>query len=191
MKTSQSGIELIKKFEGCRLAAYKCPAGVWTIGYGHTSGVKAGQKITQQQAETYLKNDLQVFEKGVEKVVKVSLNQNQFDALVSFSYNCGLGALRTSTLLKKLNAGDYKGASKEFPRWNKSNGRVLTGLTRRRSAEKALFDKTPAPTVYVVKKGDTLSKIAQKYNTTVIQLAKLNNINNVNLIYVGQKIKVK
>ena len=103
MKTSQNGINLIKKYEGCRLTAYKCPAGLWTIGYGHTKNVKSGQKITQKQAENFLKQDLKTFEKGVEKAVKVRLNQNQFDALVSFAYNCGLGALKTSTLLRKLN----------------------------------------------------------------------------------------
>ncbi len=191
MRTSQNGINLIKKYEGCRLAAYKCPAGRWTIGYGHTSGVKAGQKITQKQAENYLKSDLKEYEKGVEKAVKVTLNQNQFDALISFTYNCGIGALISSTLLKKLNAGDYKGASKEFLKWNKSNGRVLNGLKRRRNAERALFDKIPVKTVYVVKKGDTLGKIAQKHNTTVAKLVKLNNIKNPDVIYAGQKINVK
>lgn len=191
MKTSQNGINLIKQFEGCRLTAYKCPAGVWTIGYGHTSGVKNGMTITQTKAEEYLKSDLVIYEKGVENAVKVTLNQNQFDALVSFSYNCGLGALRSSTLLKKLNAGDYTGASNEFPRWNKSNGRVLEGLKRRRTAEKALFDKIPAQIVYVVQKGDTLSKIASKYGTTYQAIAKLNGIKNPNLIKVGQKLKIK
>ncbi len=191
MKTSQNGIDLIKKFEGCRLAAYKCPAGRWTIGYGHTSGVKAGQKITQKQAENYLKSDLRKYEKGVEKAVKVTLNQNQFDALISFTYNCGIGALISSTLLKKLNTGDYKGASAEFPKWCKSNGRVLTGLKRRRNAERVLFDKIPVKTIYVVKSGDTLAKIAQKHNTTVAKLVKLNNIKNPDVIYAGQKLKVK
>lgn len=189
MKTSQNGINLIKQFEGCRLTAYKCPAGRWTIGYGHTSGVKAGQKITRKQAEQFLKSDLKQFEKGVEKVVKVSLNQNQFDALISFSYNCGLGALQNSTLLKKLNKKDYKGASAEFPRWNKVNGRILEGLKRRRKAERALFDKILI--VYEVQRGDTLSQIALKYKTTYQALAKLNNISDPDKIYPGQKIKIK
>lgn len=191
MKTSQKGIDLIKKFEGCRLTAYKCPAGVWTIGYGHTRGVKKGQRITQKQAESYLKSDLREYEKSVEKAVKVTLNQNQFDALISFTYNCGVAALQGSTLLKKLNAGDYKGASAEFPRWNKSSGRVLNGLKYRRKAERELFDKIPASIIYVVKKGDTLSKIARTYNTTLAKLVKLNNIKNPDLIKVGQKIKIK
>lgn len=191
MKTSQNGINLIKQFEGCKLTAYKCPAGVWTIGYGHTNGVKSGQTITQAKAEEYLKSDLIKYENYVNGYVKVSLNQNQFDALVSFTYNCGGGALKTSTLLKKLNNKDYTGASNEFPRWNKSNGKVLNGLVKRRTAEKTLFDKTPEQTIYVVQKGDTLSKIAKKYGTTYQQLAKLNNISNPNKIYVGQKIKVE
>ena len=191
MKVSQNGINLIKKHEGCSLTAYKCPAGVWTIGYGHTDGVKKGQKITRSQAEAFLKSDLKKFEKGVEKAVKVKLNQNRFDALISFTYNVGLGAFRSSTLLKKLNAGDYAGASKELLRWNKADGRVLMGLIRRRSDEKVLFDKIPAPTVYVVKTGDTLAQIARTHNTTVAKLAKLNNIKNPDLIYIGQKLKVK
>ena len=191
MKTSQKGIDLIKQFEGCHLAAYKCPAGKWTIGYGHTKGVSAGDKITRSQAESYLRADLATFEKGVEKAVKVKLNQYQFDALISFTFNCGLGAFKSSTLLKKLNAGDYKGAGAELLKWNKSNGRVLAGLTRRRKAEKVLFDKIPVQTVYTVQKGDTLSKIAKKHKTTVRKIANLNNLKSPDIIYIGQKLKLK
>lgn len=139
MKINQDGINLIKEFEGCRLTAYKCPAGLWTIGYGHTAGVKESTTITQEQAEEYLKQDLEKFEKGVDGCVKVGINQNQFNALVSFAYNCGIGALQTSTLLKKLNSGDFNGAANEFLRWNKANGQALTGLTRRRQAEREMF----------------------------------------------------
>ena len=142
MKTSNVGIELIKKYEGCVLKSYKCPSGVWTIGYGHTSGVKSGMQITKDQALDYLKQDLITFEKAVTNYVKVPLNQNQFDALVSFSFNCGSGALKTSTLLQKLNSSDYNGAANEFLKWNKSNGKVLNGLVRRRQEEKELFLKT-------------------------------------------------
>lgn len=191
MKTSKNGLDLIKKYEGCRLTAYKCPSGIWTIGYGHTNGVKKGQKISQKQAEIFLKEDIKKFENGVKKAVFVPLTQNQFDALVSFCYNCGLGAFKTSTLRKKLNAKDYKGASNEFLRWNKANGVILSGLTRRRKAEKALFDKIPVQTYYVVKKGDTLGEIAEKYGTTYKAIAKLNGIANPNKIYIGQKLKVK
>lgn len=139
MRTSQKGIDLIKKFEGCRLEAYKCPAGIWTIGYGHTKGVQNGQKITQAQAEEFLIEDLKVYEKAVESCVKVPLSQNQFDALVSFCYNCGSGALKTSTLLRLLNEGKYSEAGEQFLRWNKAGGRVLAGLTRRREEEREMF----------------------------------------------------
>lgn len=139
MKISSRGIDLIKKYEGLRLDAYLCPAGVWTIGYGTTKGVKKGDKITQQAAEKLLADDLTKFEIGVTCPVTVPLSQNQFDALVSFAYNVGLGALRSSTLLRLLNAGDYKGAADQFRRWNKAGGKELAGLTRRRADEAALF----------------------------------------------------
>lgn len=141
MRTSQDGINLIKKFEGCRLSAYRCPAGVWTIGYGHTKDVRQGQKITQTQAEEFLKEDLKIYEQAVDECVKVPLSQNQFDALVSFCYNCGSGALRTSTLLRLLNEGNYSSAADQFLRWNKAGGKVLAGLSRRREEERALFLK--------------------------------------------------
>lgn len=191
MRTSQAGLDLIKKFEGCRLTAYKCPSGVWTIGYGHTNGVKKGQKISRSRAESFLREDLRRFENGVNSAVFVPLTQNQFDALISFCFNCGLTAFKESTLRKKLNAKDYDGASKEFLRWNKSKGVVLDGLKRRRNAEKALFDKIPVQSVYVVKTGDTLSKIAKAHGTTVAKLVKINGVKNPNIIYAGQKIKLK
>lgn len=191
MRISQKGIDLIKKFEGCRLTAYKCPAGLWTIGYGHTNGVTKGQKISQKQAEDFLREDIEKFENGVNKYVSVALNQNQFDALVSFCYNCGLGAFKNSTLRKKLNAKNYAGAAKEFLRWNKSCGVVLSGLTRRRKAEKALFEEIPISMFYVVKRGDTLSKIASKNGTSVAKLTALNKIKNPDIIYVGQKLKLQ
>ena len=190
MHISNDGINLIKQFEGCVLSAYKCPAGVWTIGYGHTKNVKQGMKITKEQASNLLIDDLKIYESYVNKYVKVKLNQNQFDALVSFTFNCGGGALKSSTLLKKINKGDYAGAANELLRWNKANGKVLSGLTRRRKAEKALFLKQSA-TYYVVKKGDTLSAIAVRFNTTYKALASLNNIKDPNKIYVGQKLLIK
>ena len=190
MKTSTVGINLIKEFEGCGLTAYKCPAGVWTIGYGHTKDVKQGMKITKEQATNLLTEDLKTYENYVNKYVTVSLNQNQFDALVSFTFNCGGGALKTSALLRKLNKGDYEGAANELLRWNKANGKVLAGLTRRRKAERELFLKQSS-NYYVVKKGDTLSEIAVKYNTNYKHLASINNIKNPNLIYVGQRLLIK
>nr|WP_302600170.1 lysozyme [uncultured Cellulosilyticum sp.] len=141
MKISQSGIDLIKSFEGCYLKAYRCPAGVLTIGWGCTVGVKEGQTITQEQADTMLMKELSKFEDCVNKFVTYPINQNQFDALVSFSYNCGAGALKTSTLLQYLNKGKVKEAADQFDLWVNGGGKKLPGLVRRRAAEKALFLK--------------------------------------------------
>lgn len=139
-RISPDGLALIKKFEGLRLSAYYCPAGVLTVGYGSTGDhVKVGMILTEAEAEVLLKKDLERFEKGVAALVTVHLTDNQFAALVAFAFNVGLNALKNSTLLKKLNAGDYAGASAEFPRWNKAGGVVMLGLTRRRNAEKDLF----------------------------------------------------
>lgn len=144
MQTSDKGISLIKQFEGCKLTAYQDSVGVWTIGYGWTQPVdgkpiRAGMTIKQETAERLLKTGLVSYESDVSRLVKVGLTQGQFDALVSFTYNLGARSLSTSTLLRKLNAGDYTGAAEEFLRWNKAGGKVLTGLTRRREAERALF----------------------------------------------------
>lgn len=143
MQISNAGLDLIKQFEGLYLKAYRCPAGVPTIGYGHTAGVAMGQTITQQQADDYLRRDVRQFERAVERLVSVPLTQGQFDALVSFAFNLGEGALAQSTLLRLLNAGDYAGAAAQFDRWNKAGGRVLPGLVRRRAAERALFEAHP------------------------------------------------
>jgi len=144
MQTSDKGIALIKEFEGCKLTAYQDSVGVWTIGYGWTQPVdgkqiRAGMVIKQEEADRLLKTGLVSYENDVSRLVKVGLTQGQFDALVSFTYNLGARSLSTSTLLRKLNAGDYAGASDEFLRWNKAGGKVLNGLTRRREAERALF----------------------------------------------------
>lgn len=148
LKTSQKGIELIKKFEGCKLTAYRDSVGVWTIGFGHTKDVKADMVITAEQAEQFLKDDVVYFENGVNKLLKTlkaPVTQNQFDALISFAFNLGLGNLRKSTLAKKLyvmqqnDRDSVQAVADEFPRWNKAGGQVLTGLTRRRNAERALF----------------------------------------------------
>lgn len=133
MKTSDKGITLIKSFEGCVLTAYKCPSGVWTIGYGHTAGVKQGQTITQAQAEEFLKADIVKYENYVNNK-GLSLNQNQFDALVSFTYNCGAGNLTTLVKNRTL-----KQIADALLLYNKSNGKVLAGLKKRRQAERALF----------------------------------------------------
>ena len=139
MKTSPKGIALIKEFEGLRLKAYLCPGGVWTIGYGHTAGVKPGMTITEEQAEQFLKEDMIVFEKAVNNQ-NLSINQNQFDALVSLIYNIGIGNFQKSTLLRKarINANDNS-IMDEFLRWVYSKGRVLPGLQRRRLREMKLY----------------------------------------------------
>lgn len=140
MKISQKGLDLIKRFEGLRLDAYICPGNVWTIGYGSTRGVKQGDRITKERAEELLREDVARFESPVRRLVKVPLEQHQFDALVSFAFNVGSGALGSSTLLRLLNAGDYAGAAAQFDRWNRAGGQVLAGLTRRRAAERAMFE---------------------------------------------------
>lgn len=142
MKLNQNGIDLIKNFEGLRLEAYLCPAKKITIGYGSTgSDIQLGMKWTQEQAESRLKNDVGTFSRQVRDVLKVVLNENQFSALVAFAYNLGIGTLRKSTLLVKLNAGDFAGVGEEILKYNKGGGKVLSGLVKRREAERALFYK--------------------------------------------------
>ena len=147
MVISPKGIEMICRFEGLQLYAYDDGVGVWSIGFGtivYPSGtrVRKGDICTLEQAKFYMSHDLKKFEHAVDLAVKVSIDQNQFDALVSLTYNIGAGAFRNSTLLKKLNVGDYHGASAQFDVWNKASGRVLQGLVNRRSVERTLFDKT-------------------------------------------------
>lgn len=139
MNVSQTGLGLIKKAEGLKTKAYRCPAGILTIGYGHTHNVKEGDTCTPEQAGVWLKEDCLVAELTIRANVKVPLSQNQFDALVSFIFNLGSGNFVGSTLLKKLNAGDYAGAAAEFDRWVNAGGRELPGLVERRAVEKALF----------------------------------------------------
>ncbi len=135
MKTSQTGIDLIKKFEGCRLDAYKCPAGVWTIGYGHTAGVTAGKKISAAQAEAYLRADLEKYEKNVEKYNdRYSWAQNEFDAMVSFAYNLGSIDKLTAKGTRTKNV-----IAEKILLYNKAGGKVIAGLTKRRQAERELF----------------------------------------------------
>ena len=140
MKISQEGLALIKKFEGCELEAYKCAAGVLTIGYGHTKGVTESMKITQSEAESMLVEELVEYEKAVLAAVTISIDQCMFDALVSWTYNLGPTNLRSSTLLKVLNSGAYDDVPSQIKRWNKANGKVLDGLIRRREAEALLFE---------------------------------------------------
>lgn len=140
MRTSQAGKDLIISFEGIRLQAYKCPAGVWTIGVGSTQPpVTPGEEITKKEAMDRFDHDLSKFEKAVDRLVTVPLTQNQFDALVSFTFNVGEGALTKSTLLKKLNAGNYDAVPAELMKWTKGGGKELPGLVRRRRAECAMW----------------------------------------------------
>lgn len=140
MRTSSNGAGLIKHFEGCELTPYICSGGKRTIGVGHV--ILPGEnleQITQAQAMEILSRDLAKFETMVESMVKVELNQNQFDALVSFCFNLGPANLKNSTLLKKVNAGDFEGARGEFGKWANAGGKKLAGLVKRREAEAKLF----------------------------------------------------
>lgn len=173
MKTSQKGIDLIKRFEDCRLAAYKCPAGVWTIGYGHTAGVTAGQKISPAQAEAYLRADLEKYEKKVEKYEsRYRWTQNEFDAMVSFTYNIGS--------IDKLTADGTRTKAviaEKILLYNKADGKVLAGLTKRRQAEREMFlsgskgngaeaaggtaDKEKRPTLWLRSRGTDVTYLQQ------------------------------
>jgi lysozyme len=151
MKTSKAGIDLIKKWEGVRLTAYKCPAGIWTIGYGHTSAagapkVVAGMTITAKEAEEILTRDLLKYETAVKSALTRAPNQNQFDAMVSLCYNIGPGAFKKSSVAKRFNEGNVAGAAEALRMWNKAGGKVLQGLVNRREDERKLFLK-PVGTV--------------------------------------------
>lgn len=134
-----TGKDIIKKWEGLRLKAYLCPAGVPTIGYGHTYNVKMGQTISVAQAELFLDHDYQDAEEQVLSLVKVPLTENQLGALTSFVFNLGAGNLSRSTLLRKLNQGDYTSAAEEFNKWVFAGGKKLNGLVKRRAEERELF----------------------------------------------------
>lgn len=151
MKTSSAGTALVAASEGCYLKAYKCPAGIWTIGYGHTSAAGApevhpGQTITKDEAVAILANDLTIFERQVEHLVTVHLEPHQFDALVSFTFNVGATNLHKSTLLRELNKGRYEAVPAQLLRWNRAGGKVMPGLTKRRHAEAALWNDVVVPT---------------------------------------------
>lgn len=146
-KTSKNGIELIKELEGYRSEAYQCTSGVWTIGYGHTKNVQKGDTCSVEKAIKFLNEDIEIAESAVNKLVKVELNQNQFDALVCFVFNVGVGSkvrkkgFAGSTMLAFLNAGHFPLAAGQFDRWIYSNGEISNGLIKRRKKEKELFLK--------------------------------------------------
>jgi len=155
MKMSGNGLDLLKDFEGLKLRAYLDPVGIWTVGYGHTSAagppaVTPGLVITQGEAEEILKRDMAQYEDGVRQHVKATLTQGQFDALVDFAYNAGVGALAKSTLLKRVNAGKFDEVPAEFMKWTKGGGRELPGLVRRRRAEAKLWRGIDTDTPVVV-----------------------------------------
>ena len=139
MQLSGKGHDILKYFEGCKLAAYQDSVGVWTIGYGHTKGVHEGMTITQEQAESMLLEELKEYEGYVEKYVEVELTQEQFDALVVWVYNLGPTNFRNSTLLKRLNESNFEDVPEQIKRWNKAGGQELAGLTKRRASEANLF----------------------------------------------------
>ena len=139
MQISEEGKNLIKKFEGCELEAYKCAAGVWTIGYGHIKTAVEGMKIDQATANELFDEEMGEYETYVNTAVTVPLSQNQFDALVSWVFNLGNGNLNASTMLKVINSGDHAGVPAQIKRWNKAGGKVLEGLIRRREAEALLY----------------------------------------------------
>jgi len=147
MNISKEGIALIKNFEGCELTAYKCAAGVWTIGYGHTKDVKENDVITKEEADALLEKELEEYTSYVNNAVTQPLNQNQIDSMVSWTYNLGPSNLKSSTALKLLNLAEYEGVPAQLKRWNKAtvNGerKVLDGLVRRREAEALMFEGKP------------------------------------------------
>lgn len=139
MSYSDHGLNITKSFEGLRTTAYQDQGGVWTLGFGHTAGVRGGMTCTQEQADAWIDGDVAHSVRAVNGLVSTPITQNQFDALVDFAFNLGSGALAGSELLRKVNAGDMEGAALEFLRWDHVHGTVVKGLTRRRQAEAALF----------------------------------------------------
>ena len=178
-RIGQAGLALIKQYEGCRLAAYRCAAGVWTIGYGHTAGVHSGMTITQAQADAYLQQDIAKFEGYVNNPAYVpiteQLNQNQFDALASFAFNLGAGNLRK--LCKGRTAAQI---ARTMPNYNKAAGKVLAGLRRRRAAEQALFNKPVSGTAAPAQNQNT-----EDYNMKTIKKGSKGNAVKVWQIIIG------
>lgn len=171
MRTSSEGITLIKKFEGCRLKAYKDAIGVLTIGYGHTGSVKEGQTISQEFAEELLKEDLTKFERHVEKYTPFAMNQNQFDALVSFAFNCGSGNL------KKLVTGRTpEQVAEKILEYNRAGGKVLAGLTKRRRAERELFLKPRSKLLKTGSRGEDVKELQKALNSEGFNCGKEDGI---------------
>ncbi|MBK0347335.1 LysM peptidoglycan-binding domain-containing protein [Aerococcaceae bacterium zg-ZJ1578] len=206
LKISQRGIDLIKQFEGMRLEAYQDIIGKWTIGYGHTHGVYPGMHITPIEAERLLKEDIIEHTKEMIKLITVPLNQNQFDALASFHFNLGPFILsKDSYLLNLINTHQWELAAGQMKLYRRAGNQIVQGLINRRDAETSLLlspiGNNPTSTettnkvteeYYIIKSGDSLWKIAQKFNTTVAELVKLNDfIDQDAILHIGQQIKVK
>lgn len=136
---SQACVDLVASFEGCSFVAYQDGNGVWTIGYGHTQGVDAGDTCTRQQASDWLSEDLEVADHALQRLVKIPINQNQWDGLTSFVFNIGQGNFAQSTCLRDLNANNIQGAADAILMWDRVAGQVSSGLVRRRTAERSLF----------------------------------------------------
>ncbi|MDR3450731.1 MAG: lysozyme [Alphaproteobacteria bacterium] len=141
-RINQDGIDLIKEFEGLHLVPYLCPSKIWTIGYGHTRTVRSGMVIDAAQADLLLDEDLRLFERAVVRLVTVPFNDNQFSALVCFAFNVGTANVESSTLLRLLNRGWYEQVPAQLMRWNRANGEVFGGLSRRRAAEARLWNRS-------------------------------------------------
>lgn len=141
MKISENGIELIKEFEGYKSEAYQCTSGIWTIGYGHTKNVQKNDTCSVEEATEFLKQDVEIAERAINQLVKVELNQNQFDALVSFVYNIGRENFKRSSMLKFLNSAHFPLSASQFDRWVYSRSNKSQGLINRRAKEKELFLK--------------------------------------------------
>ncbi len=139
MKISEDGLELIKKFEGCETSAYQDSVGVWTIGFGHTKGVEEGQTCSIEDAELMLTDEMDEYEGYINNMVKVDLQQHEFDSLVAWVYNLGPTNLNESTMLKVLNGGQFDRVPDEMNRWTRAGGEILEGLVRRRQAESLMF----------------------------------------------------
>lgn len=157
-RINAAGLDLVKSFESLRLHAYQDAVGVWTIGWGHIEGVKADQTITEAQAEKFLLSDIAEAESAVERLITVQLNDNQFAALVSFTFNLGGGSLQISTLRKKLNAGDYASVPGQLALWVKGDGKTLPGLVKRRKAEADLWNTPCGSTTPVASEKPTLHR---------------------------------
>lgn len=157
MHTSQAGIALIKKYEGLRLSSYKCPAGVWTIGYGHTRNTNENEHITETGANVLLEQDIERCEEAVDRLVNVDITQNMYDALICFTFNLGVGTLSGSTLLSLLNTKQYLLSAREFFRWTHVGGKVIPGLVSRRKEEADLFTANMGVLTYGSTKGASIS----------------------------------